>query len=97
MANWERRDADTLAEAIGKHRRNNPHLVEDNALLAIVQKAVDESASTVNTTAGTLNRHRAVVCAICRGSRLYECDVADGWSSNCALINANATEFSPLS
>jgi hypothetical protein len=96
MANWERRDADTLAEAIGKHRRNNPHLEKDNALLAVIQEAVDESASTVNTTAGTLKLHRAQVCAICRGSQLYTCDVAEGWSHNCAMVFANTTEFSPL-
>jgi hypothetical protein len=96
MANWERREADTLAEAIGKHRRNNPHLVEDNARLALVQKDVDLAASTVTTTSGTLMRHRAEVCAICRGSQLYSCDVPVGWSDNCALINTNATGFSPL-
>lgn len=96
MANWERRDADTLAEAIHKHRRNNPQFKEENALLAIIQQAVDESASTVNTTAGTLSRHRALVCTICRGSNLYACDVPSGWSSNCTMIYANTTEFSPL-
>lgn len=96
MANWERRDADTLAEAINKHRKNNPHLVEENALLAIIQEAVDESASTVNTTPGTLSRHRALVCAICRGAKLYTCDVDDGWSSNCAFIYTNTTEFGSL-
>jgi hypothetical protein len=96
MANWERRDADTLAEALGKHRRNNPHLIEENALLTRIQQEVDASASTVNTTAGTLSRHRAQVCAICRASKLYACDVPQGWSSNCALVFANTTEFSPL-
>jgi len=96
MANWERREADTLAEAIGKHRRNNPHLVVENALLAVVQKEVDEAASTVTTTAATLNRHRAQVCAICRASKLYACDVPEGWSDNCAMVYVNATGFSPL-
>jgi hypothetical protein len=96
MAHWERREADTLAEAIGKHRKNNPRLTEQNALLALIQAAVDDSASTVNTTAGTLSLHRAQVCAICRGSNLYTCDVAEGWSNNCAMIFANTTEFSPL-
>jgi hypothetical protein len=96
MSNWERRDADTLADAIGKHRRRNPHLVEDNQLLAIVQEAVDDAANTISTNAGDLRRHRALVCAICRGSQLYACDVEDGWSENCALICSNTSEFSPL-
>ena len=96
MANWERREADTLAEAIGKHRRNNPHLVEENAKLELVQREVDLAASTVTTTAGTLGRHRAQVCAICRASQLYSCDVPSGWSDNCAMVYTNATGFSPL-
>lgn len=96
MPNWERKEADTLADAIGKHRKRNPHMVEDNQLLAIVQEAVDDAANTVSTNASDLRRHRAVVCAICRGSKLYACDVADGWSKNCALIGSNTSEFSPL-
>ena len=96
MANWERREADTLADAIGKHRRRHPHLVEDNQLLAIVQVVIDESANTISTNSGDVQRHRAVVCAICRGSQLYACDVADGWSENCALISSNTSKFGPL-
>jgi hypothetical protein len=96
MANWERRNADTLAVAIAKHIRNNPELTEDNELLAIIQEAVDNAANTVTTTAGELNRCRAGVCAICRGSNLYECDVPEGWSPNCSFIFANTTEFAGL-
>ena len=96
MSNWERRSADTLADAISKHIRNHPDLVEDNELLAIIQDAVDNAANTVTTTAGELNRCRALVCAICRGSNLYECDVPEGWSEDCAFIFANATEFAGL-
>jgi hypothetical protein len=47
MANWERREADTLTDAIDKHRQKNPHLIEDNELLAIVQDTVDDAANTV--------------------------------------------------
>jgi hypothetical protein len=86
MANWERREADTLAEAIGKHCRRNPHMVDDNELLALVQDAVDAAAHTISTNSGYLRRHRELVCAICRGSQLYACDVPDFWSENCALI-----------
>jgi hypothetical protein len=96
MSNWERRNADTLANAIAKHIKSHPDMVEDNALLSIIQEAVDNAANTVATTAGELNRCRAVVCAICRGSNLYECDVQEGWSSNCAFIFDNTTEFAGL-
>ena len=96
MPNWERRNADVLADAISKHIRSHPHMVDDNELLSIVKDAIDSAASTVLTTQVELNRHRAVVCAICRGSKLYECDVPQGWSSNCAFIFANTTEFGGL-
>ncbi len=96
MANWERREADTLAEAIDKHRKNNPHLVHENAQLALIQRAVDEAANTVSTTAGDLTRHRGHVCAICRDSRLMDCDADQGWSENCAFIRANTTQYGAL-
>lgn len=96
MANWERKNADTLADAIDKHLKRNAHPTEDDELLTVVREALDQASNTVNTSASTLNRHRAVVCAICRGSKLYECDVDDGWSVSCAFINANASNFTPL-
>jgi len=96
MPNWERKHADTLADAIAKHIRNRPEMVEDNELSAIIKQAVDKAANTVATTSSELSRQRAVVCAICRGSKLYECDVSEGWSENCAFISANSTQFGGL-
>jgi hypothetical protein len=75
MSKWGRKNADALADAIAKHIRSHPEIVEDNELLEIVKEAVDKVANTVTTTPSEINRHRAVVCAICRGSKLYECDV----------------------
>jgi hypothetical protein len=95
MSNWERREADTLADAISKHRKRNPDMAVENAQLAILQKAVDEAANTVATTAGDLQRHRTQVCAICRGSGLNECDVTQGWSDNCAFVRNN-TDYGTL-
>ena len=82
--------------ALAKHIRNHPDMVEDNELLAIVQEAVGKAANTLTTTQVELNRQRAVVCAICRGSKLYECEVPEGWSSNCAFIFTNTTELGGL-
>lgn len=96
MPNWERRQADTLAEAIGKHRRNNRDLVDSNLRLASIEKAVDAAANTVATSAVDLRKYRSQVCTVCRANSLYACDVPQGWSENCALIYANASEFSPL-
>lgn len=96
MPNWERKQADTLAEAIDKHRRNNPGLIDSNLRLAAIEKEVDAASNTVATTAGDLNKYRSRVCAVCRDCKLYACDVPQGWSQDCALVYANASEFSPL-
>jgi hypothetical protein len=96
MSDWDRKNADALADAIGKHIKSHPDLKDDNELLAIVKEAVDNAAKTVDTTPMELNRHRSLVCAICRGSHLYECDIADGWSNCCALIFQNTTAFGEL-
>jgi hypothetical protein len=96
MRNWEHKHANTLADAIAKHIVRHPELVEDNELLAIINQVVKKSSNTVTTKPYDLSRQRAVVCAICRGSKLYECDVPAGWSQNCAFISANTTEFGGL-
>jgi hypothetical protein len=96
MSNWERKNADMLADAISKHIRSHPDMVEDNELLAIVQEALDNASTTVTTSQSELNRHRAVVCAICRGSKIYECDVPEGWSKTCAFTFTKTTEFGGL-
>jgi len=96
LANWERREADTLAEAIGKHLRKNPDRAVENQLLVLVQKAVDEASTTVSTTPGELTRFRSLVCTACRAGKLYTCDVPQGWSENCAFVYANTTEFGQL-
>jgi hypothetical protein len=93
MSNWERREADTLADAIGKHIKANPDLVKENQLLSVIKLSVDAASTTVNTNAEELQRFRAEVCAICRRSNLYECNVAEGWSSECAFVFTNASEF----
>jgi hypothetical protein len=96
MANWERREADTLAAAIKTHRKTNPALDGVNRRLEVVQIVVARAAKTVATTGSELNSHRALVCRICRDSALYACDVPVGWSMNCALVSANASDFGVL-
>ncbi len=96
MANWERREADTLAEAIGKHLKQSVGTAVENQLLALVQKQVDEASTTVSTTPAELTRFRSLVCTACRSGKLYNCDVPQGWSENCAFVYANTTEFGQL-
>ena len=96
MSNWERKAADTLADAIEKHCKRNPGQTEEVAQLCVIQKAVDGAANTVTTSTSDLERYRSQVCAICRASKLYDCDVPEGWSRNCAFIYENTTAFTPL-
>jgi hypothetical protein len=96
VSNWERKEADTLAESIGKHIKANPDLVKENQLLSIVKVSVDAASRTADTSTDEIRRFRADVCAICRSSDLYKCDVAEGWSSRCAFIFANASQFADL-
>jgi hypothetical protein len=96
LANWERREADTLAEAIGKHLKKHPGTVVENQLLVLVQKAVDDASTTVLTTPAELMRFRSMVCTACRAGKLYPCDVPQGWSENCAFVYSNTTEFGQL-
>ncbi len=96
MSNWERKEADNLADAIGKHIRSNPDLAEANELLAEIRLAVATASQRVDTNAEELNRYRSTVCKICRDASLYECDVEERWSVNCTFVFANTTQFGDL-
>jgi hypothetical protein len=96
LSNWERREADTLAEAIGKHIKANPDLAKENRVLAVIRLSVDAASTTVNTNSDELSRYRAEVCAVCRESTLYQCSVAQGWTSDCAFVFSNASQFGDL-
>lgn len=92
MANWERRNADTLAAAIHTHCKVHPGLEGINQRLERVQLGLATAAKTISTTVGELQSQRAQVCAICRPATLYVCDVAVGWSDSCAFVSTNAMQ-----
>lgn len=96
MPNWERRETDTLAEAIGKYRKRCPGNTSRDELLSQIQQAADAASSTVRTSEGELMVLRSALCSVCRASKLYACDVPTGWSSNCAFVYANTTAFGSL-
>lgn len=96
MSNWERKDAGTLADALGKHIRSNPNLTQEYELLSAIRLSVDAASTTVNTNAVDLSRYRSAVCAICRCASLYECDAERGWSANCAFVFENTSQFCDL-
>jgi hypothetical protein len=94
--NWERKETDTLAEAIVKHLKRNPDMAVENQLHVLVQKAVDDASTTVSTTPGELMRFQSMVCTACRAGKLYKCDVPQGWSEDCAFVCSYTTEFGQL-
>jgi hypothetical protein len=96
MTNWDRKEADMLADAIVKHILHHHGRDEENRKLLAIERDADAAANTVATTAGALIALRARVCTICRGSRLYECDVPSGWSNRCAFVISNTTQFGEL-
>jgi hypothetical protein len=48
-----------------------------------------EKQAEASITALELTKARAVTCNACRENRWYECDVAEGWSPNCALLKCH--------
>jgi len=96
MTNWDRREADILADAIAKHCRKQPSQTLENNLLLAIRGKVNQASQTVNTTFAELSFVRSQTCAVCRQYQLYECDVPQGWSKNCEFIRVNTTEFGSL-
>jgi hypothetical protein len=96
MTNWDRKEADLLADAIVKHITHHSGREDDNRKLLAIERDADAAANTIATTAGVLTGLRSRVCTICRGSKLYPCDVPSGWSSRCAFILSNTTQFGEL-
>ena len=96
MSNWERRDADTLADAIIKHRKRHLSNTTEDLLLEQIQHSFDAASNTVLTSESDLVKLRSKLCTVCRNARLYECDIPSGWSANCTFIFVNTSTFTPL-
>lgn len=89
MPSWERKQADTIAAAIHHFIRNNPSRTGSVALLTPVQTQAQTAAQLESTSMASTMQCQAELCKVCRGSHLYTCDVAQGWSPNCAFVKAN--------
>jgi hypothetical protein len=90
MGQWERKGAARLAGAIYSHSAKNKISTNEYFIkLEVVYKEINSASVTVSTDAQELQRLRNRVCEICRKHELYECDLPEGWSINCALLNAN--------
>jgi hypothetical protein len=93
LTDWNRKNANTLLGAITHHlrRRSVEGGMEDaqSERLAGACKELDFASNLPNSSNAKLKQLRSVVCSECRGNCLYVCDVASGWSDNCALIKNN--------
>lgn len=89
MSEWHRRNLLDLADAV---RRCHGRVEDDFPLkqrLAAVLDHANIASKHVDTNAVSVLRVKMQLCAVCRGEALYECDVIEGWSDNCALMKAN--------
>lgn len=96
MTNWDRKAVDELADAVGKHLANSPTMSDESPQLENLQRIVRAASHTVTTTQSDLTKFRFDLCTICRRARLYDCDVASGWSLRCAFVRLNTTQFGDL-
>ena len=55
-----------------------------------VYELASKSAKCVLGASENLESVRRQLCATCRKNTLYDCDVQEGWSTNCAFMRHNA-------
>lgn len=96
MLQWEIREAEVMVQALAMHCRDNPDDLEVNLQLLDLQDTAEAAIAEEAPATTDLAALRTQLCALCRGNRLYACDVATGWSGNCTFVFANTTEFSSL-
>lgn len=89
MSNWTQKDLDSLAAALEAHLTANPWSDQHGYLLIDARKRAHVESQHPHTDDRILNELRSMVCSVCRQHRLYECDLPEGWSPNCALIKKN--------
>ena len=96
MTHWDRREAGILADALAGHCKTSPQAPAENALLVDIRNKAVKASQTVTTTFADLNHLRARVCSVCRGVKLYSCDVPHGWSGNCGLLASQTKPGGPV-
>jgi hypothetical protein len=96
MTNWARKEFATLAEAIAIHRETFAGPSAVNEVLSHIQQDAAAAATMAGVKEADLSRCRASLCAVCRATKLYECDVPSGWSFSCAFLHSNTTFFGSI-
>lgn len=90
MGHWERKGAARLADAIYSHLAKNEISTNEHCTkFEQVHKEIRRASATVSTGAQELHSMRISVCEFCRKNELYECELPEGWSPNCSLLNSN--------
>jgi hypothetical protein len=90
MSNCEHKAAHELAYALENHLKRTGANLECCELLLSVYRAAKRAAVTAETGPDDLIHIRGFLCHSCRGHGLYVCDMDQGWSSNCTLIQKNS-------
>ena len=91
MSDWDRKQLLVTADAI-KHCIDAVDLPK-TAMVVELEKVYDlanKSAKCVVDASENLESVRRQLCATFRKNTLYECDVQEGWSTNCAFMRHNA-------
>jgi hypothetical protein len=89
MSILEHKEAHEISGAIANHIKSASANSQHGALLIDVYKAARTAAATDKTDPAALNHVRRSLCSLCRGHELYKCDVAEGWSQECAFLQKN--------
>jgi len=89
MSVWEHKFANDIVGAVAHHLNNASADSQPGFQLIGVYKAAARAANTAITGPEDINHIRSSLCFTCRGDKLYDCDVKDGWSPNCAFIKNN--------
>lgn len=87
MADWDRKNLNTLHGAINNSVSAIGVLDMRKVQLIGIK---NQFSMSLGNEAKTLRKCRVDLCEVCRGNKMYECDVKEGWSPTCAFIKANS-------
>lgn len=91
MSDWDRKQllamADAIKNCIGAVDMPKTVIAQE---LEKVYELANKSSKSVLDASANLESVRRQLCATCRKNTLYDCDVQEGWSTNCAFMRHNA-------
>lgn len=78
-----------IADAVGACLRDCNKSTSTLDKLGAVLSLAHSQSRHGDIGARNLEFVRAELCSVCRNNDLYECDVADGWSTTCRFLRGN--------